>query len=478
MIFSLSKIWLFTVFITIVLYVTFFSYFNYSSITPLILYFAWLTVEDLIRKLWGNDIIIYFGKFFLMLPIIVQILKARQKEKYSLHPIIQTPLIVWISIVLLNSFNPNLVHPLEALLGIHSDLLYLLIFLPAGYYLVRSPQKVATLFTFLCILAIFPTIVGIIQHTVSPTFLNERVLVGTELRPFIDRGKSVLGKSYFQVSSVFVDPGRFANYSEMIFLVSVGMVLLFSEHKWYSLVGWIGVGIAALDILLSAKKRVFIVTLLTLSLFLGLVNYLKVERKFRIGTIPVRWLPLTAVVIAIAYVVAAEPIEKGVKYFSTTILGTEGYPSELSRRLPGYVHQLAMIPYFGLLGRGTGVASLGKQYFFTRFGISVSPYVSENGFTDKAYAYGIVGLAVWLWLLGAILVALWDVSKNIPYSPYKAFVILIFSWATIFFTAAQLLGSHFIQDYLNQSYYWMLIGCALSCPYWVIKPSTNIRREL
>jgi hypothetical protein len=461
------QLWLFAALIGLAL----FALFRRSPVVPLILYFAWLTVEDLVRKLWGNDMTVYFAKFILILPIILKALRAWQSERYSLPHIMRAPLIAWVGVVLLNSFNPNLAHPLEALLGLHSDLLYLLVFLPVGYYLLRSPQKVATLFAFLCILAVFPTIVGVIQQTISPTFLNERVLTGTELRPFLDRGVHVFRESYFQVNSVFVGPGRFASYAGMMLLIGIGMGLLFSEHRRYSLVGWIGAGMAVIDILFSGNRRTMVTALLTFILFLWLVIRPRVaEKKFRIGTMLVQRLPFVAVAVAVLYVIAADPIERGVRYFSTTLLGAEERPSELSQRLPGYVRQLAMIPSFGLLGQGTGAASLGKQYLSGRLGIPVSPDVSENGFTDKAYAYGVVGLAVWLWLLGAILVALWDARKNAPDAQRKAFATLIFSFAVVFFTAAQLLGSQFIQDYLNQSYYWMLIGCALSCPYWVGKP--------
>ena len=67
---------------------------------------------------------------------------------------------VWIGVVLLNSFNPNLAHPLESLLGIHTDLFYLVIFLPAGIYLLRSFREVNILFTLLCVFTLFPTIIG------------------------------------------------------------------------------------------------------------------------------------------------------------------------------------------------------------------------------------------------------------------------------------------------------------------------------
>jgi hypothetical protein len=60
-------------------------------------------------------------------------------------------------------------------------------------------------------------------------------------------------------------------------------------------------------------------------------------------------------------------------------------------------------------------------------------------------------------------VALWDARKNAPDAQRKAFATLIFSWATIFFTAHQLWGSQGFQDYLSQSYFWLLIGNALSC---------------
>lgn len=458
------KVWLFAFLGA----VTLAGFFSRSPIVPLVLYFGWLMVEDLVRKLWGNDMTIYFAKFILMQPIILKTLKAWRKERDLLPRIVRAPLMVWIGVVLLNSFNPNLAHPLESLLGIHSDLFYLVIFLPAGYYLLRSFREVNILFTLLCVFTIFPTIIGTMQQTITPALWNERVLEGTELRPFLDRGIHVLRESYFRVNSVFVDPGRYASYGAMMLLVGVGTGLLFSRSRVYSFVGWSAFGMSAINILLSGVRRTMVTAVATILAFILLSAWTKrgVGRATRLGILLVKRLPLVAGVFALLYAVAAQPIEKGIRYFSSTLFGTETMQSEVSSRLPGYVSQLSLIPKFGLLGRGTGSASLGKQYLQTRLGLSTTPYVSENGFTDKASAYGILGLTVWVWLLGAILIALWDARKNAPDPQRKAFVTLIFSWSAFFFTITQLWGSQIIQDYLNQSFYWLLIGVALSCPQW------------
>ena len=72
------QLWLFAALIGLAL----FALFRRSPVVPLVLYFAWLTVEDLVRKLWGNDMTVYFAKFILMGPIILQALRAWQGERY------------------------------------------------------------------------------------------------------------------------------------------------------------------------------------------------------------------------------------------------------------------------------------------------------------------------------------------------------------------------------------------------------------
>jgi hypothetical protein len=94
-------------------------------------------------------------------------------------------------------------------------------------------------------------------------------------------------------------------------------------------------------------------------------------------------------------------------------------------------------------------------------GIDIPEPVTENGFADKAWNYGLLGLLVWCGLLAQLL---WELSRGPTHTldpRWWAFRRLVLCWALPYFTLSQLIGSHFMTDYLAQSYYWFLIGLAL-----------------
>jgi len=459
------QFWLFAVLIGLAL----FALFRRSPVVPLALYFTWLTVEDLVRKLWGNDMTVYFAKFIWIAVISVHLLRMRGWRQYPLPRVVSVPFFLWTLIVLGNSFNPNLYHPLESLAGIHADLLYLLIFLPAGYWLVRTHREAMVLLITLNLLVVFPTIAAVLQQIYGPEFLNMRVLKGTELVAVLERGFPGLPWNIIRVSSVFADPGRFAGYSVIMLWLGVGSCLLFPHIRVVMIVGLAAAGMAAVDVFLAGNRRVFVTALAVALIFV----LLWVVKAFRTSQRPLRWLaryflrwmPIPIIVFALLYFIFPDAISKMTIYFVRSLLGTEKAPSEISTRVPGYAAQLNLIFTAGLLGHGTGAVALGKQYLERRLGISVTPPASENGFADRAWTYGIVGLAIWVWLLVALLIALWQAGQKTPEPQRNLFIKIIFSYALFWFTAIQLLGSA-LQDYLFQSYFWFAVGMALRCPYW------------
>ncbi|MFA0751473.1 MAG: hypothetical protein SLRJCFUN_001876 [Candidatus Fervidibacter sp.] len=424
-----------------------------SSLLALSLYFSWLIFEDLIRKLAGNDIAFYFAKYFLMAGIALQLIRRRLWRCYSFPPSLVVWTGLWALVVIGNSFNPNLVHPLQSLVGIHADLLFLTIFLPAGYWLPQKSDELRRFMTIVCLLIIFPTAVAFVQWVYDPSFLNTAVMVGTELRPINVRGMIT------QVNSVFTEHGRFANYVEMIFWYGLSTAILYASPKVNlpQVVGWLGMSLASVDMLLLAKRRPILNTLLGLLLFAFWI----LSRKRFSFVFSLRNFAIAGMLVFILYFLTPQIFEPAQNFLQQTLLGSEERPSEVTMRMPGYLEQLQVIGDVGLFGHGTGSVALGLQYLQTRLGIDIPEPVTENGFADKAWNYGIVGLLVWC---GFIIQLLWELFRSLNRADdlrWKMFRCLVLCWALPYFTVSQLIGSHFMTDYLAQSHYWFLIGLAL-----------------
>lgn len=448
-----SRFWLFSVLLTIGLW----SGLRASPLFVLCLYFVWLIFEDLARKLAGNDITLYFTKYFLMAGIVLQLIRRHPWHRRPFPPLLALWIGLWALVVIGNSFNPNLWHPLQALVGIHADLLFLIVFLPAGYWLLQKSDDLRRLMVVICLLSVFPTIVAFVQWVYDPSFLNTTVMVGTELRPINVRGIGEV--EIAQVNSVFTEHGRFANYAEMICWYGLSAIILFAspQRNFPQVTGWLGFSMGVMDMLLLAKRRPILNSLVGLLLFVTLA----LPRRRIFSIFPVRHLSLVVALLVGLYLLYPQTFKSVQDFLLKTMIGSDERPSEIAVRMPSYLEQLQIIGDVGLLGNGTGSVALGLQYLQTRLGIDIPEPITENGFADKAWNYGLLGLLVWCGLLAQLL---WELSRGPTHTldpRWWAFRRLVLCWALPYFTLSQLIGSHFMTDYLAQSYYWFLIGLAL-----------------
>lgn len=441
------------------------------SITPIpafVTYFTWLTFEDFIRKMLGNDMKIYFVKHLLLGVILIHLLREYREENQPLPRLLVAPLWVWGGIVFVNCFNPSLSTPVLSFLGIHGDLLYLAILLPAGYRLLRSSREVIILLTVLTLLIVGPTIAGIAQQFLGPSFLNEWIAQRTKLRPMLFRSIPGLEGKMMQVSSIFVDPGRYARMALISLWVSIASAFLFLGFS-RKLAAWAAVAIAlsVVSAMFAGARFTLAVSGIALSflLIVAFFTHLRGRAQDRAWMFSqLAWLlPVVAIAFTFLYFLVPSSILNASEWFTRTLLGTEGTQSEIVRRLPGYVDSFELIPKGGLLGFGTGSRSLGSQYV-AMLGFSKMSLPGEQGFAVTAMQYGVIGLAIRLWLLGAMLVALGQ-SMSVARTPNVYwFIAIIFGYAASYFTMAQFLGGQHMQDYLMQSYLWFIIGMTLRMP--------------
>ena len=119
--------------------------------------FAWIMVDDLVRKYLGNNMLIYFAKDFLFLTLCLSFLLAcRTTGKRLYKPPFLVTLLVFFSYCFVEVFNPASTSLFYGLMGLKLCFLYVPL-LVVGHALVNSEEQLRRFFFFNSILILFVT---------------------------------------------------------------------------------------------------------------------------------------------------------------------------------------------------------------------------------------------------------------------------------------------------------------------------------
>jgi len=433
------------------------------TVPTLALYFIWLAFEDAIRKELANNILIYACKWILLGAITIQLLKNRNHIKVP--KALTIAIIVWGAYILVDSFNPNLPHPVMGFLGFHGDLMYFVLLFAANAIL-RDRKRIRTFW----IIALTPSLaalgVALYQHMVDPYFLNREAIATAELwravyfRPI----PGIAGKSMLMAPSLFADPGRYARYALFTFWTALSLAPLLG-WKW-TLV-FIGAGGGGMmlagprfaPVITGVALTLIMVSLVITSLLMRASReYSKIVLKFVMGGIIG-----IGIAIFIMYLSTPQVLNRSYVWFTSTLIGTEGEPSEIKRRFPGYWRSFRVILEQGLFGEGSGSQSLGKQYLKRYFRISVE-MKGEQGYAVYTIQYGLLGFTIRMILFLIMFKVLWDAQALCRRGEDKWVVRSWFYFFGSYFVIGQFLGAPHLQDYLAQSFLWTMTGVNLMLP--------------
>jgi hypothetical protein len=115
-------------------------------------------------------------------------------------------------------------------------------------------------------------------------------------------------------------------------------------------------------------------------------------------------------------------------------------------------------------GYGLGSVSLGVQYIARFFNVLPPVGGLESGFGCIIIEMGIVGLALWLVMSAAILMAAWKVVRQLKGSPWFPLGFVIFWYAFLLLLPFTFQGLQAYQDFLLNSYVWFLLGVLFRLP--------------
>src|SRR5712692_5656559 len=224
------------------------------------LFLVWLLFEDLVRKYLGNNMLVYFGKDFLVgLTYVSFLFDLKRGGRKFFRPPFLLPLSIFIWLGLLQVFNANSPSIWYGLLGVKVYFYYLpLMFL--GYALLRSEMDLHRLLVLNVALAGIVALVGVIQAIVGPDFLNPTVLV-PELAALgrAYRYAPISGTQLLRPNSVFVSDGRFSSFLLLMWLLGLGAAgYLLPRTRGGRKLVLAGIALVAAAIVLSGSRGAFV----------------------------------------------------------------------------------------------------------------------------------------------------------------------------------------------------------------------------
>jgi hypothetical protein len=435
------------------------------------LFFFWVVIEDLVRKYLGNAMIIYATKDLLIAFTYASYwLAAVRQEKRGdawRNPI-RVPLLLWFAWALIGALNPGIDNYLVPLLGLRMSFLYVpMIYL--GYAFFRSERHFRTFTLSVLTVAAILGVLGMVQVQYGLELLNPEA--GPYLVQYLVRYVPGTELTVPRPTATFVNAGRYAQYLFVMMYMGFGMLLylhlsrqkLAPRARRWALVCWVSVLMG----LFVSGQRAAILWLLLSAIPLALAQFYLMAKTRGLG----RSLPMTRIVLGgvLAFVLLGvllpERFEAAFSFYWTTIDPRSSFTEAESRPRSIWKDIAYAFSASGPMGHGTGTASLGLQYV-----MQASPqyagnlYHIEGGYAAVLWEWGVVGLVLWVWWSGLLMLHLLRKITSLVATQYYWFsvvtavclFIIIFPWFSM--------GMQIYQNYLTQAFFWFLVGVLFRLP--------------
>lgn len=423
----------------------------------LLAFLGWLVIEDLVRKLAGNDLTVYFVKDAFFLVLLAGLLADPQVRGSwrAATGVTRLPLYVLIGWALLMSVPTLMVDWRLALTGLRLDFLYLPL-VAAGFLLVRDPVNLRQVLLVLVIVGGASSVVGVIQALLGPSFLAP-TLPTPGLNLELVRG--LPGQdAVFRPTGTFVDSGR---YDSMTFAALATCLASVSALRGPARLAATCCLIASAAGIWVSGGRLYLLG----AAVLVVVAILAGARPAGRGRHP--WAVAAAVGLAAVALIALLPTVYGSRLdWYTSTLDPRSPFNEWNFRRDSYSGDvLHGVQLGGLIGAGTGEQSLGKQYLLGTAGVpGAGNYLVEGGYASVAIEWGLVGLTLWLaWSL------FWTwrqlvVVRSVRNGPLGPGGFVLFGWIVFFLFIHFIAGYQVFQNYVGNAYFWLFSGILFGAP--------------
>jgi hypothetical protein len=428
--------------------------------STLLIFFVWLMVEDLFRKLAGNALATYFVKDLIVMLLLAGFfidpeVRGAWREATGRARLALYALIGWAAVMSVPTLLSDWRLPL---LGFHLDFLFVPL-VAVGYVIARDRRELARWAVWLAVITALASSIGLFQATVGPEFLRPSVatpgLINLELTRY-----TVANTEVFRPSGTFVEPGRFLTMALVGLTISLGALFLNEGRRRIVVAICLLTNLAAVW---ASGGRTGVVW----GVFMVIVAAISPAIAERRPTVS------RAVVVGIALMVAIGALSlfaptlfsSRAEFYSST-LDPNAETNEWGFRWENYSNDtIRGISLGGFFGQGTGQESLGKQYIHGGEGNDpIGLYQVEAGYGSVAIEWGIVGLVLWVsWSL-AWLVRMLSSTRRALGDRVAAFGIVVTAWFFFLMFVAFFGGIANFQNYINNVFLWFLSGMVFAMP--------------
>jgi hypothetical protein len=426
----------------------------------LAVFLGWLVIEDLVRKLAGNDIRVYFLKDGFLIALYIAM--ARTPEAKSAWAratggarLCLYALLAWTIVTSVPSFQVDWREPL---LGLRLDFLYAPLVV-AGVLIAGSRSMLSRFLQLSSVVGAAACSIGILQAIAGPSFLSPQTATPGLTQLVLIRGTPASGDVY-RPTGTFVSSGRFLSMA--LIVMTLALVWLLLSEGVRRLLPLLCAVTAAAAVWISGGRAGLLIAALILVAALIAPTFSAGRPMLRSSVLAVASASVALLLIAI---LLPGLFASRLVWYSQT-LDPRSSTNEWLFRWDAYAGGAAKgVEVGGLVGQGTGSESLGKQYIFGGTGDSSEGlYQVESGFGAVAIENGVIGLGLFCLWIAAWLWRAWTQSKAARGSPLAGAGLVVLAWMLYVLVIGFFTGLAAFQNFTTNAYFWLLSGLVFSLP--------------
>jgi hypothetical protein len=346
--------------------------------------FLLVLVEGFLRNLFNSPEVLLL-KDVALAGIYLRVLSIRSRRGDTLLPRtpINGPVLAFALISLIQSFNPQLSTPLQALTGLRAWVFYIPLYY-VGLEMFHEQGDARRFLTFVvigslpvCALALLQFIVGPAAYShLGPGFSQATFVTTIE-------GSS---RAVFRPNGTFSFPSHLAVYLGIVASLCLALMLSSRGMRLFWLSGAFGV-LLAVNIVENQRTVIAVLPVLLL-----LILVLRRSQWSPVAT-------LGATVLALALIQLVTSYQTGQFAVLDRTLAFVTNNGVITNRVGGYFATTVDSLLRNPLGQGTGSSTLGSRYLLG----GSAPLLVEFPLAKVVVDLGVLGLASYLWLFGALI---------------------------------------------------------------------------
>jgi hypothetical protein len=425
-----------------------------------VVFLAWLLIEDLFRKLAGNDLSIYFAKDILYAVLLAAMAADRTfrnawrdatgSARWWLYALVGWAVVMSIPTGLQDWRLP--------LVGLRLDFLYVPLVV-IGYQMARRANDFRRWMLRLAVLGGAASLIGIVQAVIGPTFLAPDVRTPGLGNLVLVRGLPGSAAVY-RPTGTFVDPGRFASMA--LVAIAIGLAAALVCRGWSRAWAATAALTAAGALWVSGGRAGFVAG--TGLVVIAAIGTGPAHGQAFIG----KAAAAAGIALASAVILAAlspSMFQSRLLWYQAT-LDPRSPDNEWSSRWAAYGGDtIRGVRLGGVLGVGTGQESLGRQYLYGGSGRAPAGlYQVEGGYASVATEWGVVGLALWVGWSLAWTRRQWRAVRASRGTSIAVAGLVLLGWMVFFLFFQFFGGLQAFQNYFANAYFWLLSGMLFALP--------------